>query len=831
MRYRCFLVLILFCLQASNLYAQEKGSNPFNLSPYAGLSTPQSSFKNIADNGFGFGLAADKYVTKRLAFGLDFNYQTFAVKNPIDFNALPGSFAISENTDKNFTTTSITVGPTYKIGSGKFTTELYGKAGISFVNSPTTSASINMTEVFNTKEESSTAFGLTTGVRFNYNVSPKISLFVNPQFNFSGSEINYQTRDFTIILADGPGADDQIDFEQDFNDETVKTSSIGINAGIKINLGGSSKDKDEPDSVFPPFCEIVFNNVNCKYTTPYASLTVNWSGYNPNFAKLIEVYDTNNNIVNTSIVGNNTALGGSAGSFTGSATLNGHANSTLTAVFKVMDYATGNIVCTSPVITFQVPPCIAPYTCDFEIDPNNYSCDSNGITYSGVVTWSNAISGSTIDILATNQNANSVPLIVNPNNLPIQLTTANGNLSGTASYSITIPNTYSGNQITLISRISNPNTGFARSCGGADVLVPTCVPSKDCELNIDQTAFTCDANTVTFTGVTTSWANHLVGSTITLEATQNGVTVPVTSTVNFPYVTTATTGNISYDITIPNSYGNSNINISVTLTDPTTGQPFSCGIINLAVPQCPPVKSCGIDAEPQSCLFNNGKTELNFVASLNNYNNPSTHTASVEIRDLNNTVINIPITNNNNNLNANGKLNLSGDFSNYTGESLIVIVVFRDSKGTIICSQKITFDIPMCCIDCDGVVINNTTPPNQVGNQFVVDAVVNAPTDIEKIVVKLDYTKVKDIPNTRLVTPVNFEFLSTSRIDNNPVQLTGSLSGFRSTMIIQDISPLKQSVPLKLLIDNYYNKEMIQYRIKVTVHMVDGQFCEQYIPN
>jgi len=207
------------------------------------------------------------------------------------------------------------------------------------------------------------------------------------------------------------------------------------------------------------------------------------------------------------------------------------------------------------------------------------------------------------------------------------------------------------------------------------------------------------------------------------------------------------------------------------------------------------------------------------------------YTTQLSLFDQNGNPINVNIPGNNSGIGVAGTRSFLVDLSNYEGQTITARLNVCNPSRKDCCEKAITLEIPKCCWDCDSIdTFTNTSAANQVGNQYVVEANMTTSKDVTKVVVVLDYFRAKDLPG-RIVVPVNFEFLSTSRINTNQVNLMGSLTGFRSTLLQYDFVPTTRTVNFNLLIDNYYQKEMLQYRIKVTTYFDDGTYCDRFFNN
>ena len=829
---KTYILLLIYFITSNISFAQEKVNELFQIQPYFGISSPQGDFKSFSENGFVFGLSADKYLSKKFALGLDFNMETNSFISPIRQTMLPSLIALAYVNNGDWKTTNITFGPTYKLGLGKFNAELYTKGGVSFVKSPSASTVItnggNSTSIYDLEENSTSGFALTTGIRVNYNISPRVSLFLNPQFNGAFNDIEYCVRGFEFIEENQTiGQEAQVNFDQEVTKETLNISTVSVNAGIKIDLGGNPKDKVEEDAtlVNPPFCNITFDRAVCKSNGTRLEFSYDWSGFDPTWTKKIEVFDGTtilNSNNGTSVLGQN--YGSNPFGFTIN---NSYQGVPLKAVVTIYDN-NGNVA-TTCIANFTFSSCINLPECNFTFDPAQFICDGNTIIYQGISTWNYQTVGNIIDIEASDTNGNSIPLILNPAP-PLTITSSN---SGTITHSISFPSSYSGTQVSLISRIRNSSLTGATGCGGSDYFqLPECEIEPECDFELDPTKFICDTNGITYRGIST-WNNQLIGSAVNIIATDfSGNPIPLTFVPsNLPINVTSTSfGTATHDITIPRSYAGTPVTLVMRITNPTTGATKNCGGADLVLPQCQNTPLCELTADIKSCVYN-GNTEVNFTANWLNFLNPLGYTTQLSLFDQNGNPINVNIPGNNSGIGVAGTRSFLVDLSNYEGQTITARLNVCNPSRKDCCEKAITLEIPKCCWDCDSIdTFTNTSAANQVGNQYVVEANMTTSKDVTKVVVVLDYFRAKDLPG-RIVVPVNFEFLSTSRINTNQVNLMGSLTGFRSTLLQYDFVPTTRTVNFNLLIDNYYQKEMLQYRIKVTTYFDDGTYCDRFFNN
>lgn len=285
------LILVLFNICYS--YSQESNNKQLQITPYAGISLPQGNFNDFSENGNTFGIAVDKYISNKFALGLDFNYQSNKFSNPFDYSAIATPAMLSMNTNKNWNVSSFLLGPTYKIGRNKFNVEFYTKAGISILKTPSQSTSFSQSgtsdiSLLEIKEDNVTALSFNSGIRFNYGISKKLSVFFNPQYQFISKDIEYFHRPITTDVISNPDLLAIDGGELCY----IKPSYLNVNFGISLNLGGAKsqiKDNEETVSEVQGLCD------ETKLKSPYNGETYfadsgivpefNWINYSKPDAK------------------------------------------------------------------------------------------------------------------------------------------------------------------------------------------------------------------------------------------------------------------------------------------------------------------------------------------------------------------------------------------------------------------------------------------------------------------------------------------------------------------------------------------------------------------
>lgn len=258
------LLFVLFIAGSISLDAQ-RGSvirkrpliSKLEISPNAGYNIPIGNLHDFANNGYNVGISTDLFFSKRFGLGLDVNHQTNVQTNPFDFSSIPEDpwmqYSISSFSQGKWKNTTLGVGPTYRIGSNKFTTDIYSKGGVSLLETPVIRELFNISglerELLVLDEEKITSFGLTSGIRFNYNFSDKISIFLNPQYAYTTANINYTYRDVNNASREGDDGVPFFDLESLLDEpaqtEQLSTSYFNVNAGVRFAFGGKERKSKE----------------------------------------------------------------------------------------------------------------------------------------------------------------------------------------------------------------------------------------------------------------------------------------------------------------------------------------------------------------------------------------------------------------------------------------------------------------------------------------------------------------------------------------------------------------------------------------------------------
>lgn len=823
------ILLLLLLISFSN-YSQKKD---LIINPYAGINFPTGDLKNFSENGFVIGTSVDYYVWEKLGFGLDFNYQNNSYSFPYSIPNVSSPFGLSQTENGKWNTSTFTLGPTYRIGNKKFTAEIYSKAGISYTKSPENIIVLSNNgfskPIFNLPSQKRTSFGLTSGIRFNYKLSDRFNLFLNPQYVFSTAKVDY----CNCGIENSSNPDDLINAQP--IKETIKPSYFNLNAGLNFSFGGSNLNQTEDNTSISrniPFCDIAFEELECNTTTKVLKLTMFWSGYNPSFTRIVEIYDGSTLInpatVTPQILSQNT---GTVPFYTPIQSNLIGAN--LTAIIKVFDL-NNNQVCTKQ-INFTVPNCSpqSPY-CEFNLDLQNATTDGNTISYNATNNWSNLNVGSIISFVVVDQNGNTIsPVTISPSLFPLTITSANSTSS--INYSISIPYSYNGTSINFMLQIDDSVTGALSYCSFADYFTPN-VENVGCG-NFEITeAISCNiksGNQEIF--ITTNYYNIPQGSILNytlLDANNQTIGYGGSS---FP-INISGTGSYNDMISVlPNVTGP--VTIKMEIND-VNGVVICEKVLNITLNGCS-YKSCTPINPNTECI--NGTPQITFEVPWANFPLFNGYSIYADVYDTNTPNANLitsipayPLTG------VNGSQTFTVSIpSQYEGTTVYINTRICEHGGIKdCCPGKLEVDVPECCEDCSRIKIQNNTNHNQKGEAILKNFglnfnIVNTGTSIKQILITLESFGANNSTNS-LVEPIpNFEISGVgvmvgSGLAGNPIGSFSSTGNRRSNLWQLDFSanPFSGTSQLLVYVEKYDRKIIKNYQLKFTIFRTDGSICE-----
>ena len=563
-------------------FSQNTQSKGLELKPYTGISLPQGDFKDFSENGSVFGVAIDKYFGDRFALGFDINFQSNRFKKPFNFSGIPSSYNVTESNSGTWNATALTFGPTYKIGTDKFSAEVYSKAGILYVKSPGYKAILNSTDflktIFDLPSQERTSFGLTSGVRFNYKVSNKLSLFLNLQYAYSSAKVDYCDCGVEDAFVDGTfNPDNIIDNEPKL--KSLNPSYFNLNAGLTWSLGGNSNSNDEETvNRNLPGCMVSLQTpqIECTEGGPKVYIKSEWWGQNANSTISVSVFDGATLVFSgNTISNNNQPLGSTTNSQIHYFNAFGYEGRPLRVEMTIVDQ-NGVTKCFKDNLILNIPDCQYTATCGWDY---NIICDedTNTIKINLASTWANAPAGSTLDFSITNQNGGgNIPFTSNPNSFPMQI-------SGTGqTINNLFINGFNGASVVLKMKIIGPD-GTVLCHQEIDDDFPVC-EFTTCEPVLNSASCVNEIPNIDFS---VNWTNYpnFANYSIYLDAIDsNGNPV---AWFNFPpRPLTAATGTEQYTMNLMQQYAGTTITIRSRVCE--TGGIKDCCVQKLIidVPKC-----------------------------------------------------------------------------------------------------------------------------------------------------------------------------------------------------------------------------------------------------
>ncbi len=550
------LVLLLLLLNSCFSFSQTLEEKPLQLKPYIGFSAPLGDFKEYSDSGFAYGLTLEKYLNSNFALGLDLGFQNNAFKKPFDFSNISAPYNLRENNSGSWNATSLVFGPTYKFGSGAFSTEIFAKAGFLYLKTPEYKTEIISSDfsktIFELPSQERTGFAFITGFRFNYKLSKSISLFLNPQYVYASSKIDYCNCGVEAAFSNGTFNPDLL-LDNKSIKETIEPSYLNLNAGVSWNFGTTKKDvADENNGInrnLPGCTERLQGTVECTSGGPQVYILSEWWGQNPNNFLSVSVYDGNTLVFSgTSISNNNMTLGAPLSNRPHHFVANGYEGRTLRVEISIDDQF-GALSCYKNDLIINIPDCQYVATCGWDYTVGcNSTTNANKITISN--TWGNVPAGSTLNFTVLDPLSNPITYTSNPNNLPQSIS---GN--GTATHELFVSG-YSGMTLGLKMEILD-SSGNIICSQTTDILMSPC-NFREC--GIEKNIAKCENGNV-YVDFSIDWANYTNFSqyAIYIEILDNNNS-PIPH--NFlPYTLTGISGSGSYNMFLPSQYAGTTITV------------------------------------------------------------------------------------------------------------------------------------------------------------------------------------------------------------------------------------------------------------------------------
>ncbi len=265
-------IFLHFIFFGNSFFAQ--GTLEFR--PYTGYNITLGEFSKFSNNVLDIGIAIDYSITKHWRLGLDFNQQSNDFVSPFDFSKIPkddgGSvtYKILETSSGKWTANTLSFGSWYRLYYKKLSVDAYLKAGITILKTPEATTVFendgSNKDLFRLDKQNSTALGITTGLRLNYDFSKRISVYINPQYVYGANQVEYSKTDIDPAFVFN-ATSQEVEFNQATLLEQKSTtyefnpSYLNVNMGITFRIGNSSSD-EQPDGFGPPAGELHRQKVN-----------------------------------------------------------------------------------------------------------------------------------------------------------------------------------------------------------------------------------------------------------------------------------------------------------------------------------------------------------------------------------------------------------------------------------------------------------------------------------------------------------------------------------------------------------------------------------------
>lgn len=260
---RILLSMFFLALVALGM-AQVKESGDFQIGGFGGASFPLGTYKSIGQTKTGYfgGIFMDKYFTgNTFGIGIDARYLTHSIHQDDSVFFANGFIGTDYVNAPKFKHWAFTLGPTYKAQFGAFHLEAFVRGGVLMQTFPQYERTISysdgaggMTHVplkrtINDSTNKANAWVGLAGLRFNYNLSSNLSVFVQADYMQSfGTTFGGKNSAFYIEERDGLGTGAVLDettevksfadyYTDVFTQKKTPYQSVNIGAGMKYTFG------------------------------------------------------------------------------------------------------------------------------------------------------------------------------------------------------------------------------------------------------------------------------------------------------------------------------------------------------------------------------------------------------------------------------------------------------------------------------------------------------------------------------------------------------------------------------------------------------------------
>jgi len=212
------LMIVGVCFIFMSTWAQNASSS---LSLQAGNVMPSSDFSQFINNGISGDIGFTKQVHNSLSIMLSAGFEQMK--------------AIGSN--EKWQQFDLNIGPVYRLTDSKIKTDVFGQIGYARQSNPQMDMTYPNSNVLVQKisGDSRNLLQGAVGVKIGYTISPRVNIYIKPQYTTGFSKISYQTRDVSPAVKRGVldvEAANSIPFQR----QSFNTSNGSINVGIDINF-------------------------------------------------------------------------------------------------------------------------------------------------------------------------------------------------------------------------------------------------------------------------------------------------------------------------------------------------------------------------------------------------------------------------------------------------------------------------------------------------------------------------------------------------------------------------------------------------------------------
>ena len=230
------LLIIIFFI-STHIYTQNfiGGKNNyinsgFSIDVFGGVNNPINDIKSFVKKGNSAGITFRKIINNNLSLDITGNYSSFSVKEELNLSS------------NNWSSSSISIGPQYKLKFLFLSLGLYGKIGFSFLSVPKGESYFPDTKIIINKFEN---VNLTSPEsHFGINVSVKVLEGIKLVGNFDYSnnlsnKVEYLNRDISSAINEKGRINYDVADQIPFENRSLGFSGMNISIGISFDICGA----------------------------------------------------------------------------------------------------------------------------------------------------------------------------------------------------------------------------------------------------------------------------------------------------------------------------------------------------------------------------------------------------------------------------------------------------------------------------------------------------------------------------------------------------------------------------------------------------------------